>query len=199
MNKKQSILLLLLSLLPLIAFYGFEQLYGLKTAIAATIVVTVAEVIYRKWKKQDPGAFFYFISITTIGFGLIDVMSTNTRFFKFEPALTNLITGIYFAYGALTTKPMLQEMMEKMNRIPSERFTPELTAYFRFMTWVWVVYFIVKAWVYFIIAEHAETSVGKMMVIRTLAGNASMFGMLGVSWVLGKLYRWNTDRKKRVV
>ncbi len=182
----QTFKLLILSFAPLIAFYGFEHFFGLKTAIAATVVVTVAEIIYRKLKKEELGAFFWFVSISTIGFGLVDVCSTNTRFFKYEPALTNFMTGAYFIWGAITPKPLMQDMVMKMKKIPESHFGPAIVMYFRIMTWIWVVYFLVKAGVYYAIADEPDTSVGKMMIIRTLVGNASMFGMIGISWLIGK-------------
>jgi intracellular septation protein A len=188
--KKENLNLLLLSFAPLIAFYGFEHFFGLKVAIGATVVVTIAEIIYRKFKKEELGAFFYFISITTIVFGLIDVYSTGTSFFKYEPALTNFVTGIYFAYGAMTPKPMMLEMGQKMKKIP-EDVAPEFVSYLRVMTWLWVWYMLVKSVAYLWIAREPETSTVKMMIIRTVAGNVSMFVMLGISWLVSKpIFRW---------
>ena len=189
--NKQNINLLLLSFAPLIAFYAFEHFWGLKVAISATVIVTVAEIIYRKIRKEALGAFFYFISITTIVFGLIDVFSEGTSFFKYEPALTNFVTGFYFAWGAMTPKPLMLEFAEKSGKLHPEKVTPELIYFLRATTWIWVGYFIIKAFAYLWLANKPETSTGQMMVIRTLAGNASMFLMLGVSWLLNKpLYRW---------
>ena len=199
MKNKQNLYLLMMSFAPLIAFYAFEHFWGLKVAIAATVIVTVAEIIYRKIRKEALGAFFYFIAVTTIAFGLIDVFSEGTTFFKYEPALTNFITGFYFAYGATTVKPMILEFAEKAKKIDPEKVTPEFVYFLRAVTWMWVVYFIIKAFAYLWLANKPETSTGQMMVIRTLAGNASMFLMLGVSWVLNKpLYRWVLKRHGKI-
>src|SRR5450759_176156 len=149
--------LLILSFLPLIAFYGCEHFFGLKMAIAATVVVTVAELIYRKIRKEDPGAFFYFIAFTTIVFGLIDVYSAKTSFFKFEPALTNFVTGIYFAWGAWKPVPLILEFAQKAKKVP-EVVSPELITYMRAMTWMWVGYLFIKSFAYLWIAKESSAS-----------------------------------------
>ena len=192
--KKETLKMLMMSFAPLLAFYGVEHFFGLKIAIGATVGVTIGEIIYRKMRKEALGGFFYFIAITTIGFGLIDVFSSGTSFFKYEPAITNLVTGIYFIWGAAQPIPLIQEFAQKAGKIP-ENPPPALTLYLRVMTWIWVVYFLIKGIVYFAIANEPETSTGKMMVIRTLAGNASMFIMLAVSWLGGKpIYKWAMKR-----
>ena len=193
---KQSLPLILQSFLPLIAFYGFEHFFGLKAAIAGTIVVAIAEFAYRRWKKEDLGAFFYFVTISTVGFGLIDVFSTNTSFFKYEPALTNVLTAFYFAWGAMTPKPMLQELVEKTKKISSEHFQEELVLYFRILTWLWVLYFFGKGIVYYVIADEPDATVDKMILVRSVVGNVSMFAMVGVSWLMGKpIVRYLMKRK----
>ena len=194
---KQNINLMLLSFAPLIAFYGCEHFFGLKMAIAATVAVTIAEIIYRKIRKEDPGAFFYFIAFTTIIFGLIDVYSSNTSFFKFEPALTNFVTGVYFAWGTWKPKPLMVEFAEKAGKLPNP-MPPGFLEYIRIMSWIWVVYFFVKAFAYLYLAGKPETNTMQMMLIRTVAGNVSMFVLLGICWIMAKpIYQW-VQKKGRI-
>lgn len=195
MSKKQNLILILQSFLPLIAFYACEELFGLKVAIGATVIVTIAEIIYRKGiKKEDLGGLFYFIAGTTIVFGLIDLYSTGTSFFKYEPALTNFVTGIYFAWGTAKAKPLMIEFAEKMGKLP-DPLPHGFVEYIRAMSWIWVTYFIVKAFAYLWIAREEGTDTMRMMVVRTIAGNVSMFVLLGVCWLIAKpLYCWVAAR-----
>lgn len=194
--KNQKLSLILQSILPLAAFYLFEHFCGLKIAIAATVVVTIAEIIYRKIRKETLDVLFWSVSIMTIGFGIIDLYSENASLFKYEPALSSLAMGIFFTWGAWKPKPLLLEMVEKAKKLP-EPVAPELVLYLRVFTWIWVVYFMVKAGVYFWLAKQPDADIGSMMVIRTIAGNASLGVMLAFSWLGGKpIYKWIRSLKR---
>jgi len=169
---------------PVIVFYGVNHFYGLKPAIVASLVFTVVEVIWRLATGREISGLFKYSAVMTIVFGCVDLYSQESFLFKFEAAVTNLLTGAFFASSLRGGKSIIEDFYEKSPG--AKPVTDALRAYFRFITWLWVGYFVIKTGAYVWMARNYSIEQG--LVIRTLIGNASMYAMIGVSWLSGRYF-----------
>jgi len=175
---------------PLIAFYGANHFWGLKAGILASLIWAVAEVAVSLWMKKPLTFFFWFSSGIAIVFGVIDLFLQRSFLFKYEGSLTNTIVGGMFAYSLWKKRPLLNEMVraqiqtQKGLASPPE-LIPEVADYLWALTWLWTFYQFAKAVFYFWVAGNYPLE--KVLVIRTVVGNVSMFVLLGAS-ILGRKF-----------
>jgi intracellular septation protein A len=163
---------------PIAIFYGANHLWGLRVAIVTTVTWSVFEIIFYKLRKKPISMFFLFSSGITVTFGLMDIYLQQSLFFKYEAAMSSLLVGAYFASSLLGKKTLIQEFAEAQGRVQDE-LTPDREFYFRFLTSIWVGYFLLKAFLYAWIAAHY--SLEYALVWRGVFGNASFYGMLFLS------------------
>jgi uncharacterized membrane protein len=162
---------------PLIVFLAAKSLLGLKPAIALTLVWAVAEVAYLLgWKRERPTAFFWFSAGITLVFGVIDLYADVPVLFRYEAALTNALTGLYFGATIFVGKPLIQEFAEKAGTAPLDR--PGAKEYLRILTVAWTAYFFAKAAVYLYLAD-SGLSFETATSIRSALGPISLAVMLG--------------------
>lgn len=162
---------------PLIAFYSINHYWGLKSAIAVSVIVTIIEIVYKKNNKKEISILFKYCAGMTLIFGAVDLYAQDSFLFKYESCVTNIITGLFFASSLWRTKPILQDFYEKTPN--AKEITPERAVYFRFITKIWVGYFFVKAAAYFWVAQNYTIEQG--LVIRTILGSGSFYLMLFLS------------------
>jgi intracellular septation protein A len=162
---------------PLIIFYFCNHFWGLKVALAATVIWTIGEIIFKKLKGKELSQFFIFTATITIVFGLIDIYLQQSIFFKFEAPLTNFVVGLYFALS-LFGKPLIQEFAEQQGRIAGT-LSADTEYYFKFLTLVWAFYMWAKSVVYIWVAMNMTLEEG--LVFRTIFGSISFYGLLGIS------------------
>jgi intracellular septation protein A len=162
---------------PLIIFYGVNHFYGLKPAIALSTLYSFGEIAYKVYRKERITNLFKFSASITLVFGVIDLYAQQSIVFKFESTVTNILTGLFFAASVFGDKTLLQEFYEQ--RKDAKTVKPELAAYLRFLTWVWVVYFFLKAAAYFWIAQHYTIEQG--LLIRIVVGSGSFYALLAIS------------------
>lgn len=167
---------------PLVVFVGAEHLLNLRWAIGLSTAYTLGEVIWRKARKQKLDQVFIFTAAMTLGFGSIDLVLNQPVFLKYEAVGTNVLTGIYFGVNAYAEKSLIQAAYEKAPN--AKPVTAELAAYFRVLTLVWAAYFFVKSVGYFFVARAYDYD--HALAIRTVAGNVSMFALLGLCWLFGE-------------
>ncbi len=173
-------------------FLIMRWIVGLKGAILATVLYVVIDLIRRMVIKEKVTRIFWIISLTTIGFGTVDLMVDDPFLLKFEAVLTNLITAFVFA-STVSGTPLALEIARTWQtaEIPDRADTRQ---FFRMMTWVWVGYFVVKASVYLWTAIAFDTTMA--MVVRVPLGTGSLivmilFSMQGKRWfALMKRYGW---------
>lgn len=163
---------------PLIIFYGVNYFFSLQLAILFSVLWTVVEIAIRKVQRKPIGRFFIYTAGVTIIFGAIDLYMKQSVFFRYESALTNFITGLFFATTIFDTKSMLQELAENSGRLKVD-MTPERLQYFRVLTGMWVMYFWLKAAVYVWVATHYTLEEG--MIVRLIVGNITLYTMIGIS------------------
>lgn len=167
---------------PLIVFYAANHFYGMRTAVIAAVLFGFAEIVLHLARKEKLTSFFKFTLLVTIVFGVLDLTMSTPVFFKFESAITNVITGIYFGMTLRGPKSFIQEFMEKRNGI--EMTSRNAIFRCRIITIVWTTYFFLKAGFYAYVAN--RYSVEQAMMIRSTVGTASFYGLLGLSLFFGR-------------
>ena len=173
-------------------FLIMRWIVGLKGAIAATVLYVVVDLIRRVVVKEKITRIFWIISLTTIGFGTVDLLVDDPFMLKFEAVLTNLITAFVFAMTVSGT-PLALEIARtwQTDDIPDRADTRR---FFQIMTWIWVGYFVAKAGLYLWAAIAFDTTMA--MVVRVPIGTGSLilmilFSMQGRRWFgLMKRYGW---------
>ena len=171
-------------------FLIMRWIVGLKGAILATVLYVVADLIRRVVMKEKLTRIFWIISLTTIGFGTVDLLVDDPFMLKFEAVLTNLITAFVFA-GTVSGTPLALEIARtwQTNDIPDRADTRR---FFQIMTWIWVGYFVLKAGFYLWAAMAFDTTMA--MVVRVPIGTGSLilmivFSMQGRRW-FNLMKRW---------
>jgi uncharacterized membrane protein len=163
---------------PIVVFLVVKAALGLRPAIIASLVWSVLDALYVVvWKRDRPTPFFYFSVTTTLVFGVVDLYATNPFLFRYEAALTNVLTGLYFGATVFVGKPLIQEFAEKAKGV-EDIAKPSARAYLRFLTVVWSGYFFAKALTYYYLAQ-SDLSYERTALIRAALGPLSLGAMLG--------------------
>lgn len=191
MESKTKLGLLLANLGPFLVFYVANHFWGLRPAVATTIVFTLVEIVWKRPNGQASNQFFKFVAAITITFGLFDMVAEESFLFKYEACATNILTAAFFASTLFSKKSIIQEFYEQ--RANARPWTSSLARYFKWLTLVWVFYFLVKAAIYLQMAN--AYSIEQELTVRGILGWASFALMLGVS-IYGskKLYPWLLQR-----
>jgi intracellular septation protein A len=186
---------------PLLIFYSTNHFFGLKTAVAASIVWTAGEIVFHRIKKKPITTFFKFSASITIVFGMVDIYLQQSLLFKYEAALSNVIVGIFFTSSLFGKKPIILEFAEAQGRISSE-LSQDGEYYFKFLTVVWSLYSFIKAGFYTWVASNYPLEEG--LAIRGVVGNATFYGLMLISifgskqikFALAKLKMLPSSRKQ---
>lgn len=167
---------------PLVVFYVANYFCGLKPAIAIVAAGTLLMVGFYIFKRQKMTSFLKFSIAMTLVFSLVDLLLENPIFFKYEAALTNFVTAGFFAASLWTDKTFIQEFVEK--RANGMEMTKERIQRCRWLTMIWVIYFVAKAAAYFGVAR--TYSINDALIIRTIYGTLSFYILLGWSIFLSR-------------
>lgn len=175
----------------LVVFVVINHLAGLKPAIVVSALYTMTDVAWRLWRGRAITRIFKFSAAMTLTFGLVDVFSHRPFMMKYEAVVTNLVTAWFFGASLFGEKTLIQDFYEK--RHEGETVRPDLVVYFRWLTMVWVGYFLAKAGLYAWIAHHSGLE--RMLVVRAIVGGASFYALLGLSifgspYIVRALRRW---------
>ncbi len=162
---------------PLIVFYGINHFYGLKPAIVASTVVSFGEIAFLVYRRKKATNLFKFSAGITLVFGIVDFYAQQSLLFKYEASATNVLTGLFFGASIFADKTLIQEFYEQ--RKDAKTMTPDLAAFFRLLTFIWVIYFFVKAVTYFLIAQKYSFEEG--LLIRAVVGSGSFYALLALS------------------
>jgi uncharacterized membrane protein len=171
---------------PILVFYGVDYGWGLMPAIAASALWSIGDVVRHVVTKKPLTMIFKFSAVMTVLFGIVDLVAQQSLLFKYEAVVTNLGTAAVFGATLRGGKSIVQESYESSPRAQGRKMPEWLPRFFRVLTVVWVAYFIAKAGLYFFIAR--AYSIEESVAIRALVGNVSMFALLGITWVMAKLY-----------
>ncbi|WP_413581510.1 septation protein IspZ [Bdellovibrio sp. HCB288] len=162
----------------IILFQITQHFYGLKPAIAAALVFSVVQIILLKLKKRHFNSFMIISFVLICGFGLVDLLSTNNEFFKYESGILSLLMGAYFGASLFRPKSLVEEVSEQQGRVSTEP-SPDKTFFFRLITLFWLIYFVAKALIYFWIALNSSIEVS--FIFRMIFGTGSFYILLAVT------------------
>jgi intracellular septation protein A len=175
---------------PMIALMALSAAFGLKVAIAGTLVFIVVDSARRLWRHIPFTRIYMLSSGLALVFGAIDLMAETPFMLKFEAPITNVATGVAFVLGARGAKPMLQEIAEQRAGAFPDR--PDIRQFFRLFTLLWAAYFFLKAGFYLWIGM--VMPLPRAMVVRSVAGGISLGVMTALSFTQGRrlfrLFRW---------
>ena len=167
---------------PLIAFWALALSLGVKPAIAGSILFIVADAAWRWRKRLAFTRLYLLVSVLTLVFGAIDLVSASPFMLKYEAAVTNVVTGLAFVVGAMGEKPIIQEVAEQRGEnLPA---TAEIRAFFRLFTLAWAAYFFVKAAFYVWIVWTFPLL--QAMAVRSFVGSISLGLMIAASVTQGR-------------
>jgi len=191
MEKIKGVLkFLLLNFGPLIVFYAINKFFDFKIAVICSIAFVGFEFLYLRIAKKPISSFFIFSSLLVVVFGLLDIFLAQAFFFKLEAGILNLISAAYFALSLFRPKSIIEEVARQKGQASTEhKLQEDQTFFFKVLTSVWVVYFLVKAgaftWVNF------TTDMQDGLIYRMTLGPLSFWVLLGLSYGLGPTL-WRT-------
>ncbi len=159
-------------------FYLLDWRYGIKTAIAGTLVFLAFDVARRLIGRIGFDKLYLFSNGLVVVFGAIDLYSKSPFMLRFEGPITNFGIGLVFAAGAFGRKPLIQAIAETRAPEPFPA-TTDVRRFFQAFTLIWAAYFVVKAGVYLWIG--LSMPLARAMAVRTVVGLVSLGAMMLVS------------------
>jgi len=172
----------------LIVFWVALYTTGIKPAIAATVIFILLDASYRWWRKLPVTRIYVLTSALAVGFGCIDLLTTNPFMIKYEAVITNVATGMFFVAGSRGEKSLIQEVAERRSQFPDRA---DVRYFFRLFTLTWAAYFFVKASVYLWLGMTLPLE--QALALRTIIGGVSLACMFGLSFAGRQLFffcRW---------
>jgi intracellular septation protein A len=168
---------------PLIAFWLVNWRFGIKAAIAVSLIVIVGESLWR-WRRGEGFTRLYVvISGLTLAFGAVDLVAVSPFLLKYEAVATNLVVAAAFVFGAFGKKPMMQEVAEQRPGEPIPD-TPSVRRFFQIFSFAWSFYFVAKAAFYGWAAWRLPLA--EAMLLRSVVGGLSLGLMIAVSATQGR-------------
>ncbi len=168
---------------PLLMFWGLNLTFGLKPAIAGSVLFIVADGMWR-WSRGLAFTRIYILtSVLTVMFGSVDLLSTTPFMLKYEAVITNAFTGVAFVAGARGSRPLIMELAEQRQGSPFPQ-RPDVIRFFQLFTLLWAAYFFVKAGFYLAVALLMPLT--QAMLVRSVVGSATMALMVAVSATQGR-------------
>jgi intracellular septation protein A len=152
--------------------------FGIKPAIVATIVWIAGDAIQRAVRRLGFPQVWLFANGLVVVFGGVDLYAATPFMLRYEPVVTNVLTGAVFAAGAFGEKPVIQLLAEARGRSFPEG--AEFRRFFQVLTFIWVAYFALKAAVYYWLATHLTLE--EAMPIRAVVGPGSLVVLLALSF-----------------
>ncbi len=169
----------LLELGPLLIFWILLWTVDLKFAIAAGVVLLLADVAYRRWRGMPITKLYILSGGLTVFFGAIDLWAQTPFMLKYEDVITSVVISAVLGWGARGEKSMIQGLVEQQN--PDAILDgPDIRRFFKLFTLLWAVYFLLKAAVYLWLGEILPMD--QALTVRPIVGMVSLGGMMLVSW-----------------
>ncbi len=157
-----------------VGLYGF----GIKPAIVATIVWIAGDAIQRAVRRAGFPQVWLFANGLVVVFGGVDLYAATPFMLRYEPVVTNALTG-----ARVRRRRVRRQACDPAARRDAR---PELSGgggdrrFFQWLTFIWVAYFVLKAALYYWMAE--SMSLDEAMPIRAVVGPASIAALLALSW-----------------
>jgi intracellular septation protein A len=168
---------------PLLAFWVLNLSFGLKPAIAGSVLFILGDSLWR-WRRRRPVTRVYVLTCTlTVLFGGVDLLSATPFMLKYEAVITNAFTALAFVAGARGSRPLIMEMAEQRQGSPFPD-RPDVTRFFQLFTLLWALYFLLKSGFYLTVA--AMMPMTQAMLVRSVVGSASLALMVAFSVTQGR-------------
>ena len=163
-----------------IAFFVVFEGYGAKPAIAMAIGVTFIQLFAHWILELSLSPFFLVASGFTVALGSIDLVIASPQFYRLEPFAQNFVMSVMFASTLFTKMPMVAwfaaALPEKIR--PNVSVTdPAGRRYFRQVTFVWSIYFVLKSFFFLYLAFQVD--LGRLVILRSVIGGVTLAMMLG--------------------
>jgi intracellular septation protein A len=185
MNRLRRIALALLrDFGGLIVFWIVMWRFGLKAAIAATILFVAVDGLRRLIQRERPPKLYVFTTALALIFGLIDLKARTPFMIRYEGAITNTLIGGLLAWDAFARKPMIQEFAEQSIGAPFPADRTGIRHYFRTWTLVWAGYGLLIAG--FFLWTALSLPLSQALAVRALVGTSTSLGLLFVSMTFGR-------------
>jgi intracellular septation protein A len=168
----------------LIVFWIGLYSFGIKPAIAATVVFVMLDGLYR-WRHRIAVTRVYLLSSTlAIVFGAIDLYAANPFMIRYEAVVSNTAVGLFFVAGARGEKSLIQEVAERRRGAEPIPDRADVRYFFRLLTLFWAAYFFVKAALYLWLGLILPLE--QALALRTVIGGVSLAVMIGGTTFLGR-------------
>lgn len=164
---------------PLLIFWVLLWTVDLKIAIGVGVVCVLADIVYRRWRGLPITRLFLLSAGLTLVFGCIDLFAESPFMLKFGDVIVSLAISGAFAWGALGEKSMIQRLVEQQQGDEFED-GPDIRRFFRLFTWLWAIYFLLKAIVYWWLGEILPMD--QALTVRPVVGLVSLGFMLLLSF-----------------
>lgn len=162
----------------LVLYWTVLLAFGVRAAIAATLLFVVVEGGWRLATRRPFPPLWLFANGAALVFGAVDLWARTPFMVRYEGAIINLLTAAFFAAGALGREPLVLTIARKRRPdIPSKR--PEVVRFFRAFTCAWALYFVARAAAFLWIMT--AFPLVQATVIRTVVAWASLGTMMLVS------------------
>ena len=111
--KQKPWLTFVASLLPVVAFAIFEEVYGTKAGLVAGVVLAIGEIAY-EWKVLGrPQNITIVANALVLALGGLSLYESNPTFFKLQPAILVFVFAGILIGSSLIGKPFLVALMKK--------------------------------------------------------------------------------------
>lgn len=128
----------------LVLYWTITITFGVKPAIAATLLFVAVEGIWRLATRRPFPPLWLFANGAALVFGAIDLWARTPFMLRYEGAIINLLTAAAFAVGASGREPLVMTIARKRRpSIPTGQ--PEVLRFFRAFTYAWALYFVARA------------------------------------------------------
>ena len=155
-----------------IVFYLTFHLAGQKPAIALSIGTTCIQLGVHLFYRLKLSPLFILTSGFTLGFGLIDLLIQNPRYFRLEPFAHNFLLGCLLLVTYFLKIPLITYFVEGLPK----RLRPDLAliseGYLKKVTLVWSIYLLSKSALFLYIG--LNTNLANLIVLRSLVGGGSL-------------------------
>ncbi|MBS0961349.1 hypothetical protein [Acetobacter thailandicus] len=199
-KRRSFISALLLEAGGLLLFWGCD-IFGYDCYVLILVVVFVFMDGVRRWLYglKFPRVWCLFNSLA-LALTILDIAAQERTWAALESVAANVLIACMFVIGAIGTIPLVQDIAEQRQgkSFPPERH--DLTAFFRAYTWVWAVYFLLRAiaWLWLLY----NMPVKQAHTLQSIIGPVSLFVMIALSFrgqslfqCLNKAGLFKTDHK----
>ena len=168
-----------LELGPLLIFWILLWTVDLKIAIGVGVVLLLLDAAYRCWRGMPITKLYVLSGGLTVLFGVIDLWAQTPFMLKYEDVITSLVIAAVLGWGARGAKSMFQTLIDQQHPGVIED-EPDTRRFFKLLTLLWAVYFVLKAVVYLWLG--AIMTMEDALTTRPIVGMVSLGAMMLLSW-----------------